>query len=277
MPLVLMCVLTVPAQCQPSGTRETVVIRNNTLNLRALLWRPHGRRPFPAVLLNHGSGRSRQELERLGPYEQNADRLGPVFARHGYLFLFLFRRGIGLSADQGASAVDVMNSEFAARGQEGRNALQLELLERDMTDAVAGLAYLRALADVDVRRIALVGHSFGGSLTLLMAEHEPNLRALVIFSGAGLSWDRSPQLRARLLPAMPRIAAPVLFIHAANDHSVSAGKTLAAERQRLGKPHLLKIYPALGHTPEEGHDFIYLGVSRWERDVFAFLDEHMRR
>jgi dienelactone hydrolase len=32
--------------------------------------------------------------------------------------------------------------------------------------------------------VALVGHSFGGSLTLLMAARDPTLRAAVVFGGA---------------------------------------------------------------------------------------------
>jgi hypothetical protein len=73
--------------------------------LRALLWRPQGKDPFHNPS-NHGSGRSRQELQRLGAYEQQAYALGPVFARHGYVFFYPFRRGVGLSADQGTNAVD---------------------------------------------------------------------------------------------------------------------------------------------------------------------------
>ena len=116
---------------QPNPEVETVVVHNGPIDLHALLWRPKGRGPFPAVLLTHGSGRTREELQRLGPYEQQAETLGPVFARHGYVFLFLFREGVGLSADQGPSAIDLMNSEFAAHGQDARNALQMRLLERE--------------------------------------------------------------------------------------------------------------------------------------------------
>jgi len=47
----------------------------------------------------------------------------------------------------------------------------------------------------------------GGSLTVLLAEREPNLRAVVVFSGARYSFDRSPELRARLLTAIDRVAA----------------------------------------------------------------------
>ena len=171
-----------------------------------------------------------------------------------------------------------MDSESAARGQQARNALQLQLLEhREMDDARAALNFLRALPDVDAQDVALVGHSFGGSLTLLLAEREPNLRAVVIFSGAGYSFDRSSELQARLLAAIDHIAAPVFFIHAENDYSLSSGKVLDARREQIGKPHRLKIYPPIGSTVDDGHDFLNLGLNIWEPDVFAFLDDNMRR
>lgn len=276
--LVLTSMVAIATEGNAADQPETVEIHNGSVTLHALLWRPQGRGPFPAVLLNHGSGRTREELERLGPYERQADILGPVFARHGYVFLYLFRRGVGLSADQGRNAVELMNREFATHGQEARNALQVRLLENgDMTDALSGLAFLRARPEVDARDVAVIGHSFGGSLTLLLAEREPDLRAVVVFSGAGYSWDRSAELRDRLFAAVDRITAPVFFIHAVNDYSLLAGKELNARLEQLGKPHRLKIYPPVGHTADEGHVFLYLGVSTWEPDVFAFLDEHMRK
>jgi len=243
-----------------------------------LFWRPQGRGPFPAILFIHGSGRTPQDLKRLGPYEQQAYVLGPVFARHGYAFLYLFRRGVGLSTDQGTNAVDLMNSEMAARGQAARDALQLRLLQtREMIDVLAGLALLRARPGVDGHDVAAIGHSFGGSLTLLMAERQPDLRAVIVFSTAGYSWDRSPELRARLFVAETNIKSPVFFIHAANDYSIASGKALDARMREIGKPSYLKIYPPIGHTPEEGHEIPYLGVKTCEPEVFAFLDKYMRR
>src|SRR5690349_11828935 len=111
--LILAFLLPKMATGQPDAGPETVVVHNGSIILHALLWRPQGHGPFPAILCNHGSGRTREELDRLGPYEGQAETLGPVFARHGYVFLFLFRQGVGLSADQGSSAVDLMNREFA--------------------------------------------------------------------------------------------------------------------------------------------------------------------
>ena len=257
---------------------ETVVIRTRDATLHAHLWRPAGDGPFPAVLINHGSGRTQEDLKRLGPYEQQSETLGPVFARHGYICLFLFRRGVGPSTDQGENAIDILNRASAERGDAGRNAIQLQLLEkRELDDATAALAFLRTLQGVDDRKMALVGHSFGGSLTLLLAEREPALRALVVFSAAGYSWDRSPDLRARLFAALSHIQAPVFFIHAANDYSLHPGQAMDERLAHLGKPHRLKIYPPIGLTADDGHAFPLIGVKIWESDVFGFLDSSMRK
>jgi hypothetical protein len=47
--------------------------------------------------------------------------------------------------------------------------------------------------------------------------------------------------------------------------------------QRLGKPHGLKIYPAVGRTAKEGHNLVFRDVAMWEPDVFAFLDARLRQ
>lgn len=148
---------------------------------------------------------------------------------------------------------------------------------RELGDARAALAFLRARGEVDARKVAVVGHSFGGSLAIVLAESEPDLRAVVVFSGSGYSWDRSPELRARLLAASARAAAPLFYIHAANDYSLNPGRALDAHLKKLGKPHRLTIYPPVGRTADDGHGMLYLAMSEWEPDVFSFLDEAMRR
>jgi dienelactone hydrolase len=270
---VLASALASGGQGQVTAGPDTVKVRSGALTLRALLWRPRGRGPFPGILFNHGSYGTRAPLDRDHPAA-----IGPVFARHGYVLLFLLRRGVGLSADQGTADGDLMDSAFAARGREGRNRVQLQLLEgEELNEAMAGLAFLRALPEVDARRVAVAGHSFGGSPTLLQAARDTTLRAAVVFSGAAYSWGLSPELRARLIAAVGRTTAPILFIHATNDYSVASGKALAAEMQRLGKPHRLKIYPAVGRIAKEGHNLVFGGVAMWEADAFAFLDARLRK
>ena len=277
-----------PAKGQASAGPDTVVVASGNLELRGLLWKPTGRGPFPAILFNHGSGRhpERYAEGRRQPGVATPPRLpkarpqllGPVFARHGYLFLVLFRRGHGLSADQGAYLVDLLDRERATHGDSAANRMQLQLLEADhLDDALAGLSFLRGLGDVDPTRVAAVGHSYGGSLTVLLAERDSTLRAAVDFGGSADSWARSLPRRERLLAAVSRTAVPIFFIQAANDYSTAPSGALAAEMERLGKPHRLKVTPAVGRTLDEGHCLVYLGIPSWQSDVFGFLDRHVKR
>jgi len=232
------------------------------------------------VLFSHGSAvdsaNSANGRRDARNRENGATALGPVFARHGYLFLYLFRRGAGLSAGQGTYSGDLRAAELAANGPQAHDRLQVRLLEGDeLSDALAGLAYLRSLPEVDGSRVAIVGHSFGGSLTLLIAERDSTLRAAIDFASAAGGW-RSAPLRERLRNAVSRTTVPVFFIHAANDYSTEPGESLAADMARLAKAHRLRIYPPFGRTPEEGHNIVYLSPAIWETDVFAFLDARMQ-
>ena len=248
-------------------------MRAGALTLHAQVWRPSGNGPFPAVLFNHGSYSTDDPLPPADP-----ETLGSVFARHGYLLLWLYREGTGLSSGQGVSAGDQMARALQAGGVDSRNLVQLQLLDtEEMNEAAAALARLRARGDVDGHRIGVVGHSFGGSISMLMAERDPEIRAVVIFGGAAGSWNQSAALRERLLAAAGRMASPALFIHAENDYSTAPGPALAAEMQRHGKSATVKIYPPFGADARAGHNLVFGSVTTWESDVFAFLDAHLRR
>jgi len=260
-----------PVGAQSRGP-DTVKVLSGALTLRGLLWRPSGSGPFAAVLFNHGSSSSADPVSNDEPAV-----LGPLFARRGYVFLFLFRQGTGLSKGQGTADGDLMDRAFAAGGIEQRNRVQLELLQtEELDEARAGFAFLRMRRDVDPGRIAVIGHSFGGSLTLLQAARDTAVRAAVVFGAAAASWNQSAALRARLIDAVRRIEAPVLFVHAANDYSVAPGESLAAAMRRGGKESGLKIYPPFGRDVRDGHNLVFRSVSTWESDVFAFLEARVR-
>jgi carboxymethylenebutenolidase len=257
---------------------ETVVVPSGKLRLKAFLWKPTGPGPFPAILFCHGSGGADSNHTAGLPITEAAERLAPLFLKHGYAFLYLFRRGQGLSTDQGPFMQDILQREEAAKGKEARQHLQFVLATTDhLDDVMGGLSFLKATPAIDARRLAIVGHSFGGQLTLLAAERDNTIRAAVTVSAAAGSWERSPELRERLLTAVDKTTAPIMLVQASNDYSTAPSYALADELERLHKPHLLKIYPPVGQTSEDGHNFLYLAIPQWEHDVFEFLDEHVKQ
>jgi len=256
---------------------QTVVVPSGKLRLKAFLWKPSGPGPFPAVLFCHGSGGADAEHTAGLPITKAAEKLAPLFLKHGYAFLYVFRRGQGLSADQGPFMQEILRQEEAAKGKEARQHLQFMLATTDhLDDVLAALAFLKGAPAIDARRIAIVGHSFGGQLTLLAAERDNTIRAAVTFAAAADSWERSPELRERLRGAADKATVPIMLIQAANDYSTAPSQELANELERLHRAHLLKIYPAVGQTADDGHNFLYLAIPQWEHDVFGFLDEHVK-
>jgi dienelactone hydrolase len=277
---VLLISSTTFAQGAPQPVPQPVEIPSGSVRLKGLIWTPQGPGTFPAVVFNHGRSGTRQQhnLQLKLTLEHAAQILGPVFARHGFVFLYPFRRGEGPSADQGQFIGDLLQREEIAKGAEARKRLQMTLMMTDhLQDARAALSFLKNLSSVDARRIAVIGHSFGGQLTLLEASRDSSVAAVVTFGAAAGSWDSSPELRNLLLESLHTLAMPVMMIQAANDYSLAPSKAMDEELSRLSKRHVRKIYPAFGQTQGEGHNFFYYDVARWEQDVFAFLDANVLR
>jgi acetyl esterase/lipase len=67
------------------------------------------------------------------------------------------------------------------------------------------------LPGFDSHRIAVAGNSFGGNLTLLAAERDKTVCAAVTFAAAANSWERSPELRERLMSAIHNTNAAVML------------------------------------------------------------------
>jgi len=247
---------------------ELVTYASGDLVLKGLLWKPAGTGPFPAVIYNHGSERY---------HDVHFAQIGPRLAREGFVFFAPYRRGQGLSADQGTWVLDTLARVAQEQGIVARGRKAVELLKTEqLGDVLAALDRLRGMPFVDGGRIAVVGNSFGGVLAMQMAERGGGIRASVNMAGAALNWQKSPDFKLWMLDMARGAKVPVFFIQAENDADTGPSRELSAEMTRLGKPNRMRIYPPFGKTAEDGHSFGYLGSHIWAPDVIAFLREIMK-
>jgi dipeptidyl aminopeptidase/acylaminoacyl peptidase len=79
-----------------------------------------------------------------------------------------------------------------------------------------------------------------------------------------------------MVRAVRNARVPIFFFQAENDYDLSPSRTLSAEMKDAGKASEMKIYPAYGTSPQDGHSFAYSGSALWADDVFLFLAQHCK-
>lgn len=226
--------------------------------------------PVPAVVLVSGSGAQDRDsyapvADGWRPFRQLADALG----RRGIAVLRFDDRGVGASS-----------------GDQGRST---ERTGAD--DVIAALRYLRSQSSIDSGRLAILGHSEGARIAMLVATQEHDLAAVVLLAGAAdpraamlaqALWlvDHDPRLRlardsarARVLRQLDSLAqtsgrevyrwnatalardirAPIAIFHGGTDRQVPAEQadSLAAVFMRTGHRSV-----SVRVFPERNHLFL---------------------
>jgi carboxymethylenebutenolidase len=261
--LFLLRVLGVSAQLEQPANPVEVTFPSGDLTLHGFIYIPEGKGPFPVVLWNHGSERRPGWLPDLAP----------LFTSQGYILFIPHRRGHGRSP--GEYIMDQLAQAGGSGGQQARDKRLVQLMELQLQDQIAALTYLKGIPEVDAQRIFVAGCSFGGIQTVLMAERGLGLRAAVDFAGAAQTWKESPELRDRLIKAVRQAQMQVLFIQAQNDYDLAPSRALAAEMEKVNKPHESLIFPTFGKTAQEAHEFCVHGGEIWAPKVFSFLNQAM--
>ena len=193
--------------------------------------------------------------------------VGNMLASQGYLVLVPERRGYGKS--DGRTFTEEAGTDVGGK--------MIARLEAEADDVVAAITYAATIDGADLNRLALVGFSQGGSVSIRAASRRSDVRALVDQAGGSLTWPRSPDLRRALTDWAKTLKMPVLCMDAANDATTDAVKAVCDAAHRGGADTHVTIYPAF--TPASNPDNIApghlifapgAGVAIWRQDVIAF-------
>ena len=164
---------------------EEVSYRNSAadVQLTGTFTKPKQAGRLPAVLLITGSGPQDRNEELMGhkPFLVLADDL----TRRGIAVLRVDDRGVGGSTGDR----DTATSEDFAR------------------DVLAGVDYLKARADVDGKRIGLIGHSEGAMVAAMVAAKSQDVAFIAMLAGPGVKGAELLLLQASLVSEISGVSA----------------------------------------------------------------------
>jgi alpha-beta hydrolase superfamily lysophospholipase len=161
-----------PTYRPPTGAhflQRDVAVPGPVVSLGATLTIPRGTRPWPAVLFVAGSG-SADRHGIAGEIDTGVHEIVDGLSEAGFVGVRYDPRGIG----QTKAGADLLDRGFDAR----------------VADARAILSYLQDRPEVDPGRTAVIGHSEGGVIALVLAaEGEPSPRAVALLACPGRPLD----------------------------------------------------------------------------------------
>jgi hypothetical protein len=138
--------------------------------------------------------------------------------------------------------------------EEGISSLRLHYripgdLEECVLDTLMGVRFLERL---NITRVALIGHSFGGAVVIMAGALSPKVTAVVGLSSQTLG----AQLVGRISPK------PLLLVHGERDRNCPV-KCSHLIYEWANEPKELVIYPTSGHFLRECHDELHDLLKSW--------------
>lgn len=160
----------------------------------------------------------------------------------------------------------------------------------EVADQLKGLEWLKGQGFVDPARVAVMGWSYGGYMTLKLLEAAPHAFAAGVAVAPVTRWelydtayterylgnpaiDKGPYERSSALNDATKIADPLLLIHGMADDNVlfTHSTALMAKLQDAARPFETMVYPGKTHSLSGPATSLHL----W-RTIEAFLDRTVR-
>ena len=181
---------------------------------QAYLARPEAAGKYPGVIVIH---------EIWGLVDHIKD-VSNRLAREGYVAL----------------AVDLFDGKTVHNIEEGRGLREQFTQEKILGDLDGAFLLLRTLEHVNPKRIGSIGFCMGGGLSLLLACHNKDLAAAVVFYG------RNPSP----IDLVKNINCPILCNYAGNDMAITEAdiNLLRETLTKYGKVFDIKTYPGVPHA-----------------------------
>ncbi|MEO8503596.1 MAG: alpha/beta fold hydrolase [Acidobacteriota bacterium] len=192
------------------------------LRLEGDLYTPSGAGPFPAVLLNHGSSKCGDSNPACPHTPESFATVKSTLLAAGYVVFEPNRRGYqpstGLYIDD-LVARQIHDGLPCALGTTVpfQVCSTADLVDEAKRDVRAAFNYLAARPKVNPAKIAVMGHSLGGIVTVeynsLFSEH----KAAVTIAPGSESWCGNCALQESLIGASQNAKAPLFLAEPHND------------------------------------------------------------
>ena len=143
-------------------------------------------------------------------------------------------------------------------------------VEKAAREIIGALDTVKAMPNVEPKKLGLMGFCVGGFLAYYVASRYPDLGAVVPFYGAG--YDPTPE-------EVAKVNAPVLAFYGSRDQSNPMEQVRKIERmyKEAGKDITVKVYDA-GHAflnPDHGMGNEKAAAEAWPLAV-NFLKQHLK-
>ena len=267
--LIILCLQAIAWAAAPVVETERVRVpleaAGKLYQLDAMIYKPQGEGPFPAMIMTHGTSRLMEDRAKVTADTYYVGH-AKMFARLGIAVLFVVRRGFGIS--------DGPNTERCYYPDKTRDYTKdgLEAAQ----DVGAALRYFQDKPYVDKNKVVLLGQSTGGhSVVATGSLNLPGVVGVVNFAGGrGSTAPDVVRDEDKLVASYENYGktfkTPTIWLYSQNDHyfgAVLARKFLAAFQAGGATAEFISL-PPFG---EDGHSSFLRAKDSWYEPVVEFL------